>query len=246
MSGEEPLDDIYAELNTFIRKVFFPLINIENIRVSPPIWECQRELCVCWFSALNSHSAPPHCSLQTRDTTTKKKVNAILCDGKKEAECSTVEGQKGDSPCVSAITSLIFLQWPSRTVSSSILLSCYQQDMFYFFLSSVKVLQQWSSSVLTFSSLEANRDSIPSFNLWYSWSDQINGRENVIFALTLASWPLNFLACDGMFSDRRDSHANMDEQAEQTDSDSTTTCDEPAARMTTRRLLANTAVFLCV
>lgn len=43
------------------------------------------------------------------------------------------------------------------------------------FLSSVKVLQRRSSSVLTFSSLEANRDSIPSFNLWYSWSDQING-----------------------------------------------------------------------
>lgn len=42
-------------------------------------------------------------------------------------------------------------------------------------LSSVKVLQRRPSSVLTFSSLEANRDSIPSFNLWYSWSDRTNG-----------------------------------------------------------------------
>lgn len=38
MSGEEPLDDIYAELNTFIRQVFFSFfINIEKMRVSPPI-----------------------------------------------------------------------------------------------------------------------------------------------------------------------------------------------------------------
>lgn len=34
----------------------------------------------------------------------------------------------------------------------------------------------------------------------------------------------NFLACDGMFSDRHDSHANMDKRAKPSDNDSTTTC----------------------
>lgn len=47
----------------------------------------------------------------------------------------------------------------------------------------LSVATVFKPNVLTFSSFEANRDSIPSFNLWYSWSDEIN----IIFGLRLMS-----------------------------------------------------------
>lgn len=88
----------------------------------------------------------------------------------------------GDSPCVRAMTSLIFLHWPSRTVSSSIRLSCYQQDILFFCDNvSFSAATAFKPNVLTFSSFEANRDSIPSFNLWYSWSDEMNERLKCYF-----------------------------------------------------------------
>lgn len=149
--------------------LFSFFINIEKIRVSPPIWGCQKELCVRWFSALNCHSAPPHCCLQTRDTTTKKNVPLF-------------RDKRGTHPV-----------WaPSRPWSScsdpaepsALLFACPVTNKTRFsFLTSVKVLQRRSSSVLTFSSLEANRDSIPSFNLWYSWSDQIHGTLKCYFCI---------------------------------------------------------------
>lgn len=120
---------------------------------------------MCWFSALNCHSAPPHCSLQTRDTTTKKKKKKFHCSGTKEGGLTLCERHHvPDLPAVAQQNRQLFYSpvlLPARHVLGV--------------LSSLKVLQRRSSSVLTFSSLEANRDSIPSFNLWYSWSDQING-----------------------------------------------------------------------
>lgn len=81
-------------------------------------------------------------------------------------------------------------------------------------------------NILTFSSFDANSDSIPSFNLWYSWSDKRTQMIKCYFWTHTCLISAEFFACDGMFSDRHGSHANMDEQARQTDSDSTTTCNK--------------------
>lgn len=122
MSGEEPLDDICAESNTFIRQLFGnvysppPPTDIEkmagSLRVTSDRRMSEGALCVlvlnCLKLPLSSSSLLP--TNERHSNQRKDEWQPCRREGEEMRNVPPFRDKRGGSPCVSAITSLIFLQ----------------------------------------------------------------------------------------------------------------------------------------
>lgn len=167
-----------------------------NFIILPLTAGSQNVLCVWWPWVSNCHSAPPHCSLlgQNINITQHSSVTSfsfsrnvfqiIVHTG--GATCST-------SPLLPIVSYPEWAPWrPSSFCtgpagwSAPLYVDPIRRERHIFFQvreNRGTVCFSWqrrmfrksfftAGGLFTFSSFEANKDSIPTFSLWYSWSNE--------------------------------------------------------------------------
>lgn len=145
--------------------------------ILPLTWGSQSVLCVWWLWVSNCRSAPPHCSLVDKNTYVTQ-CNNMSHNRKENAHARVFAtltlSERHDVPHLSVLA-----QQNGQLLDSAVLFSASKTifGLFKCHVGTIYFLEQQRSGVqlFTFSSFDANKDSIPTFSLWYSWSNKVKG-----------------------------------------------------------------------